>query len=205
MIGPSRTIGAVKPVRRSPATKVVVFQCPCGTDARKRSPFGARPFLRAMFVVAQAGADDNPLAHATSARGRRGAEYEHTVAMVGVAIGEAALDATMAVIGLAVFPGNHAHDFLAAHLGLEGAADAAIGAGGDGRMFGQTDLDDRLLLKRGRWAGLHTGAKGYAFGVKEGLAHAGRYAAAEAATSDGQCESPLNFLTGPHATIADNA
>ena len=88
---------------------------------------------------------------------------EHTVAMVGVAIGEAALDAAMAMIGLAVLPGNHAHDFLAAHFGLEGAADAAIGAGGDRRMLGLADLDDRLLLKRRRWAGLHAGAAGHAF------------------------------------------
>ena len=39
-------------MRRRPATKVVVFQCPCGTLARSRSPFEARPHLRAMFVVA---------------------------------------------------------------------------------------------------------------------------------------------------------
>ena len=30
-IGPSSTIGAFIPVRRSPAVKVVVFQWPCGT------------------------------------------------------------------------------------------------------------------------------------------------------------------------------
>src|SRR5208283_3116678 len=46
---------------------------------------------------------------------------EHAIAVQRIAIGEAALDATMAVIGLAVLPGNHADDLLAAHLGLEGA------------------------------------------------------------------------------------
>ena len=54
---------------------------------------------------------------------------QDALAMVGVAPGEAALYAGMAVIGLAVLVGDHAHEFLAAHLGLEAAADAAIGAG----------------------------------------------------------------------------
>ena len=89
--------------------------------------------------------------------------------MVGIAVGEAALDAAMAMIGLAVLPGNHAHDLLAAHFRLESAADAAIGAGGDRRMLGQAYLDDRLLLKRRRWAGLYAGAAGDAFGLEKGL------------------------------------
>jgi hypothetical protein len=38
-IGPSSTIGAVMPVSLKPATKVVVFQWPCGMPARSRSPF----------------------------------------------------------------------------------------------------------------------------------------------------------------------
>src|SRR5690606_20243581 len=46
-----------------------------------------------------------------------------------IAIGEAALDAGMTAIGLAVLPRHHAHQFIAAHLGFERAADAAIGAG----------------------------------------------------------------------------
>ena len=65
--------------------------------------------------------------------------------MVGVAPGEAALDAGMAAIGLAVLVGDHAHQLLAAHLGLEAAADAAIGAGRHHRMLGLADLDDRLF------------------------------------------------------------
>ena len=54
----------------------------------------------------------------------------------GVAPGEAALDAGMAVVGLAVLVGHHAHDRVALHLRLEGAADAAIGAGRDDAVLG---------------------------------------------------------------------
>src|SRR5690606_31223566 len=51
----------------------------------------------------------------------------------GIAPGEAALDAAVAAVGLAVLVRDHAHQFIAAQLGLERAADAAIGAGGDDR------------------------------------------------------------------------
>ena len=40
------------PLSRRPPTKVVVFQCPCGTGARHRSPRGARPRSRAILVEA---------------------------------------------------------------------------------------------------------------------------------------------------------
>ena len=40
------------PDSRRPAVKVVVFQWPCGTAARHRSPHGARPRKRAIFVDA---------------------------------------------------------------------------------------------------------------------------------------------------------
>src|SRR6185437_6999060 len=49
-MGPSSTIGARMPDRVSPPTKVVVFQCPCGTAARQRCPLGAQPRRRAIFV-----------------------------------------------------------------------------------------------------------------------------------------------------------
>ena len=127
------------------------------------------------------------------------------VAVQRIAIGEAALDAAMAVIGLAVLPGNHAHDLLAAHLGLEGAADAAIGAGGDGRMFGLADLDDRILDQRRRGAGLNAGAAGDAFRLHIALAHPRRDAAVEAAPLDRQRECALHLGTGAHAAIADDA
>jgi hypothetical protein len=71
---------------------------------------------------------------------------QDAVLVGGIAPGEAALDAGMAAVGLAVLPRHHAHQLVAAHLGLEGAADAAIGAGGDDRPLGRADLDHRLLL-----------------------------------------------------------
>ena len=36
--------------RVNPPTKVMVFQCPCGTAARQRWPFGAQPRRRAILV-----------------------------------------------------------------------------------------------------------------------------------------------------------
>ena len=123
----------------------------------------------------------------------------------GVAPGEAALDAGMAAIGLAVLVRHHAHDFLAAHFRLEGAADAAIGAGRDHRMLGLADLDDGFFRQRRGRAGLHAGAAGDAFGAEKTFAHAGRDAAVEAAAGDRQREGALHFLAGADAARADDA
>jgi hypothetical protein len=41
VIGPSSAMGAVNPLRCPPATKVVVFQCPCGMPTRRRCPRAA--------------------------------------------------------------------------------------------------------------------------------------------------------------------
>jgi len=41
------------PRRASPATKMVVFQCPGGMPSRKRSPRGPQPCRRAMLVEAR--------------------------------------------------------------------------------------------------------------------------------------------------------
>ena len=41
MMSPWKTHGATRPSRRRPATKVVVFQSPCGTTALSLSPLGA--------------------------------------------------------------------------------------------------------------------------------------------------------------------
>ena len=131
--------------------------------------------------------------------------FEQALAMGRVAIGEAALDAAMAVIGLAVLPGHHAHDFLAAHFSLEGAADAAIGAGGHRGMLGLADVDHRFLGQRRGRAGLHAGAAGDAFGFEEGFRHARRHAAVETAAADRQREGALHLLAGAHAAIADDA
>ena len=125
--------------------------------------------------------------------------------MHGVAIGEAALDAAMAVVGLAVLPGDHADDFLAAHLRLEGAAHAAIGAGGHLAVLRLADFDHRLLDQGRRRAGLHAGAAGHTFRFEEGLVHSGRHAALEAASADRQREGALHFLASAHAAIADDA
>src|SRR5215813_4955969 len=40
------------PLRRSAATKVMVFQCPCGTRPIRRSPRGQRPLSRTILVLA---------------------------------------------------------------------------------------------------------------------------------------------------------
>ena len=40
------------PLRRSAATKVMVFQCPCGTRPIRRSPRGQRPQSRTILVLA---------------------------------------------------------------------------------------------------------------------------------------------------------
>ena len=130
---------------------------------------------------------------------------EDALLVVGIAPGEAALDAGMAAIGLAVLERHHADDFLAAHLRLEGAADAAIGAGSDDRMLGLADLDHGLLGQRRRRAGLHAGAAGDAFRAQEAFVHAGRDAAFETTTRDGQRESALHFLAGADAARADDA
>jgi len=164
--------------------------------------------FRLDFLEALCGKGDRLLPRCNAPRVRNllaDHRIEHAVAVVGVAIGEAALDAAVAVIGLAVLPGDHAHDFLAAHLGLEGAADAAIGASGDGRMFGLADLDDRILDQRRRGAGLNASAAGDAFRLHIALAHPRRDAAVEAAPLDRQRECALHLGTGAHAAVADDA
>ncbi len=130
---------------------------------------------------------------------------QDAVLVLGIAPGEASLDAGMAVVRLAVLVRHHAHDFLAAHLGLEGAADAAIGAGGDRGVLRLADFDDGFLDQRRGRAGLHAGAAGDAFGVEEILRRAGRDARFESARADGQREGALHLLAGPHTARAHDA
>ena len=125
--------------------------------------------------------------------------------MIGVTPGEAAFDAGMAAIGLAVLVRHHAHDLVAAHLRLERAADAAIGASRHHRMFRRADLDHSLLVQRRGRAGLHAGAARNAFGAEERLFHARRDHRAEAAAGDGQREGALHLLAGAHAARTDDA
>ena len=129
----------------------------------------------------------------------------HALAMRGVAPGEAALDAAMAVIGLAVLVRDHAHQLRAAHLRLELAADAAIRAGGDHRVLRRADLDDLFLDQRGGRASLHAGAAGHALAGHETLVLAGGDARIEAAAVHRQREGALHFLTGTHAAAAHDA
>ena len=130
---------------------------------------------------------------------------QHAVRVGGIAPGEASLDAGVAAIGLAVVVRHHAHDLVAADLRLEGAADAAVGAGGEHRALGLADLDDALLDERRRRAGLHAGAAGDALGVDELLVDAGRDLGLEAATGDGQRERALHLVAGAHAARTDDA
>ena len=123
----------------------------------------------------------------------------------GIAPGEAALHAGMALVRLAVLVGHHAHDRVAAHLRLERAADAAIGAGCHHRMLRLADLDQRLLRERRGRAGLHAGAAGDAFGRKEAFVDPRRHLRFEAAAFDGQREGALHFLAGAHTARADDA
>src|SRR5262249_7841046 len=131
--------------------------------------------------------------------------FQDALAMSCVAPGEAALDAGMAPVRLAVLVGHHAHQLVAAHLRFERAARAAIGAGRDHRPLRRADLDHRLLVEsRGR-AGLHTGAARHAFRREEALFHTGRDDRAEAAARDGQRERALHLLAGAHAARANDA
>src|ERR1700694_619825 len=52
VIDPSSTKGAVIPLWRRAATKVMVFQCPCGTRPTSSSLRGQRPLSRTIFVLA---------------------------------------------------------------------------------------------------------------------------------------------------------
>src|SRR5208282_6002745 len=130
---------------------------------------------------------------------------EDAFAVIGVTPGETSLDAGMAAVRLAVLVRHHAHDFVAAHFGLEGAADAAIGAGRDRRPFGLALLDDRLLDERAGRTGLHAGAAGDAFGFDELLVHPGGDDGIEAAARDRQREGALHLLAGAHTARAYDA
>ena len=127
------------------------------------------------------------------------------VRMRGIPEGEAALDAGMPAIGLAVLVRHHAHDFRAFHFRAERAAHAAIGAGGDDAVVGLTLVDDRFFHQRRGRAGLHAGAAGHAFRIHEGLALAGRDHGRKSAPVDGQRKSTLGFLAGTHTARADDA
>ena len=87
--------------------------------------------------------------------------------MIGVTPGEAAFDARVAAVRLAVLVRHHANHLIAAHFGLERATNAAIGTGRDRRPFRLALLDDRLLDERAGRAGLHAGAAGDALAATQ--------------------------------------
>ena len=87
---------------------------------------------------------------------------EYAFLMRGVAPGETAFHAGVALIGLAALRGHHAHNFLAFHFGVEGAAHAAIGAGGFNGIVGRAHRDHGFFVQRCGRAGLDTGAARYA-------------------------------------------
>ena len=127
----------------------------------------------------------------------------YPVLVLGIAPGKPSLDAGVAAIGLAVFPRHHPHQLLAPHLCPEGATDAAIGAGGDDRTFGFADFLDRLLLKGGGGAGLHTGTATHAFARQEIVTRLPRAdLRGKPAPVDGQRECALHLVAGPHAARA---
>src|SRR5262245_37742909 len=64
------TQGAVSALERRPATKVVVFQCPCGTRPIRRSPRGQRPFSRTIFVLAAVSSTNTKWAGSNMRRSR---------------------------------------------------------------------------------------------------------------------------------------
>src|SRR5690606_3701898 len=107
--------------------------------------------------------------------------------------------------GLAALIRRHPDDLAALQLGLEGAADATIGTGGDDAVLGLAGLDDRVLHQRRGRAGLHAGTAGHAFAVHEALILPGRHEGREAAAVDRQCECALHLLAGPDAARADDA
>ena len=123
---------------------------------------------------------------------------ENPVLVRGVAIGEAALDAGMAFVGLARLLGDHTQDFVALQFRLEGAADATIGAGRDHGALGRSLVDHRLFIERRRRAGLHAGAAGDALGRQE-IDPSGRDCRAEAAAENRQSKGSLHFRAGAHA------
>ncbi len=123
----------------------------------------------------------------------------------GVAPGEAALDAGVAVVGLAVLVRDHAHQLFAFHLGAERATHTAVGASGDDAALRLADLHDALVDQGRRRTCLHAGAAGHAFGIEEVVTAGRRHSRVKTASGDRQGEGALDFLAGTHAAVADDA
>ena len=126
------------------------------------------------------------------------------ILVVGIAPGEAPLDAGVAVVGLAVLVRNHAHHLVALHLGAEGAADAAIGASGGLAAVRHTVVDDGFLHQRGGGTGLHAGAAGDALRGEE-IVGAGGNLGFEPPPVDREGEGALHLGAGTNAARAGDA
>ena len=125
--------------------------------------------------------------------------------MRGVAVGEAPLDAGMTVVRGPGAIRHHANHLRAAHLRLEPAADAAVGAGCVDRACGLASSDEGFLLQRAGGAGLDARAAGYALGFHERFVLARRHARSQPPALDRKCKSALRLVAGAHATRADDA
>ena len=176
--------------------------------ARRGDAADGRPAVALLDVLQALGGVFDGLVPADFAPGVVGGLADHRrgdpVPVVGVAPGEAALDAGMAVVRLAVLVRHHAHHHVALNLGAERAADTAVRAGGVDAAVGYAVLHHRLLDQRGGGAGLHAGAAGDAFGIEE-FVGAGGDLGAEAAAVDGQRERALDLVAGAHAARTHDA
>src|SRR5690606_27238390 len=122
-----------------------------------------------------------------------------------VAPGKTALDTGVPAIGLAVFPGHHAHHLIAFHFGLERTAYSAVRAGGNDGVLGLTHLDHRLFDEGRGGACLHACPTRHAVAFQERVVLAGCHARCEPPTVDGKCKGALDFVAGAYAAAAHNA
>src|SRR5690606_37563943 len=122
---------------------------------------------------------------------------EDAVLAVRIAVSEAALDAGVAAVGLAVLPRHHAHQLLAAHFGAEGAADDAISDDGYDRPLRQAERAFGLFQQGRGTERLPAGSAAHTFARQEvvfGLAGADHRGVA--AALDGKREGALDFVAG---------
>ena len=125
--------------------------------------------------------------------------------MTGVPPSESTFDAGVSCVRPSGLVRNHAHEFVSAQFGNEGAPDSAIGAGGLDLAGRNAEIDHRLLLERRRRARLDTGTTRHALALQERDTVAGRYLRPEATAGDGQRERPLHLRTGPNASTTRDA
>ena len=128
----------------------------------------------------------------------------HPVRMRGIAPGKAALDAGMTMIGVPGAVRHHADHLLALELGLERAADAAIGTGGGYAVGRLAAVDHRVFHQGGRRTCLDAGAARYAF--RSHQVRAGKPdARGKAAVEQVEGKGALDLFAGTHATRTDDA